>query len=290
MPVRIPHSVSVLLCVILVMVAVVLNSCKRSDHDRVPLARVDQTWLYLDEVTPSIPEGAKENDSIFAVRSFVDNWIRQQLVLKHAEDHLRDMKPSFERQLQDYRNALLIYSYEEELVRQKLDTVVTDQEVKAYYDANKEDFILKENIVKVLYVKLYRGEASLPQFRKLIQSDSQTDRLKLANLARQNAVNFFRDDEVWLYFNDLLKEVPIVTYNQEAWLSNSRVVEIRDSTFYFLLNVKDFRIADSYSPISMERDRIKYTIINKRKASIINNLSDELYERANRKKRFETYY
>jgi hypothetical protein len=275
---------------LLTLMAGMISSCRRSDPGRVPLAKVDQTWLYLDEVTPSIPEGARENDSVFAVRSFVDNWVRQQLLLKHAEDNLKEMKPDFEKQLQDYQNALLIFSYEQELVRQKLDTAVTEQEIKAYYDANLEDFILKENIVKVLYVKLYRNESTLPQFRKLIQSDNQQDRLKLANFARQNAVNYFLDDDVWLYFNDLLKEVPIITYNQEAWLSNRRFVEIQDSTFYYLLNVRDFKIGDNFSPISMERDRIKYTIINKRKAEIISNLSQELFDRAARKKRFETYY
>ena len=273
-----------------ILAAVVMMGCERPDKDRVVLARVDNTFLYLDQVASSIPDGARENDSIFAVRSFVDNWIRQQLLLKHAEENLRDMKPDFDRQLQDYRNALLIYTYEEELVQQKLDTIVSVQELREYYEKNKESFLLKENIVKVLYVRLYRNEPAINQFRRLMRSNKQNDRLKLAQLAKQNAANYYLDDEVWLFFNDLLKEIPIVTYNQEAFLTNNRFVEIQDSSYHYLINIKDFRVTDSYSPITLEQDRIRYTIINMRKAEIISKLQAELYDRALRKNRFETFY
>jgi hypothetical protein len=266
------------------------TGCRRPDKERVPVARVDDQYLYLDEVTQAIPEGAKESDSIFAIRSFADNWIRQQVLLRHAEENLRDLQTNFERQLKEYRNALLIFTYEEELVKQKLDTVVTDQEINAYYEANKEDFILKENIVKVLYAKVYRNEPTLPQFRRLMNSDAGADRLRLADLCRQNAVNFYLDNEAWLFFNDLLKEIPIVTYNQEAFLNNNRFVEIQDSTYHYLIDIRDFRITDTYSPVTLETDRIRYTIINKRKAAILAAMSKELYERAGKKKRFETFY
>lgn len=287
-----PLTCRYLSCVIaaFILAVVMLTGCNRHDRNRVVLARVDNSFLYLDQVESSIPDGAKETDSIFAVRSFVDNWIRRQLLLNHAEENLRDMKPDFERQLQDYRNALLIYTYEQELVQQNLDTIVSVQELKDYYEKNKESFLLKENIVKVLYVRLYRNEPTINQFRRLMRSDEQNDRLKLAQLAKQNAANYYLDDEAWLFFNDLLKEIPIVTYNQEAFLTNNRFVEIQDSSYYYLINIKDFRVTDSYSPITLEQDRIRYTIINMRKAEIISNLQAELYDRALRKNRFETFY
>lgn len=265
-------------------------ACNRPEKGRVPLARVYDKYLYLDEVTHVIPEGAKEADSIFAIKSFVDNWIRQQVLLKHAEENLSEMKPDFERQLREYRNALLIYAYEEELVKQNLDTVVTDKEIRTYYEENKEDFVLKENIVKVLYVKLFRNDQNLPQFRRLMKSNLGPDRLRLAAICRQHAVNYYLDDEAWLFFNDLLKEIPIITYNQEAFLNNNRFVEIQDSMFHYLVNISDFRVTDSYSPVSLERERIVNTIVNLRKTGIINRMSGELYERAARKNRFETYY
>jgi hypothetical protein len=267
-----------------------LPACNRSDRDRVPLARVGNNYLYLDEVSHVIPEGAMSTDSLFAIRSYVDNWIRQQVLLRHAEENLRDRKPDFERQLRDYYNALLIYAFEEEYVQQNLDTVVTEQQIRTYYQENQEDFILKENIVKVLYVRLFRNEGALANIRRLMQSDKQSDRMRLAELCRQHAVNYFLDDEAWLFFNDLLKEIPIVTYNQEAYLNNNRFVEIHDSSYHYLIRISDFRVTDSYSPVSLEEERIRSTIINRRKAEIIRRMTKELYDRAAQKNTFETYF
>lgn len=281
---------NVLLASALIILLQLFAGCNKQDKARVALARVDDTFLYLDEVALVIPDDAKETDSIFAVKSYTDNWIRTQLILKNAEDNLRDLKPDFEKQLRDYRNALLVYTYEEELVRQRIDTVVNAQEIKEYYDNNKESFVLKENIVKVLYVKLYRNESTLPQFRRLMKSNQQDDRFKLGQLAKQNAANYYLDDDAWLFFNDLMKEIPIVTYNQEAFLTNNRFVEIHDSSYHYLIQITDFRITDNYSPITLEQDRIKYAIINMRKAEIISNMALELYDRAARKNRFETFY
>jgi hypothetical protein len=265
-------------------------SCNRPDKGREPLARVGNQYLYLDEVQHVIPDGSLASDSLFAIRSFVDNWIRQQVILQHAENNLRDRKPDFERQLKDYHNALLIYAFEEEYLKQNLDTVVTDQQVNTYYQQNMEDFILKENIVKVLYVKLFRNEPSATQIRRLMQSDRQSDRLRLADMCNQHAVNHFLDDEVWLFFNDLLKEIPIVTYNQEAYLNNNRFIEIQDSSFQYMIRIRDFRVADSHSPVSLEQERIRSTIINRRKAEVVRRMTDELYDRAGQKNLFETYY
>lgn len=279
-----------LLLVLLPLMAAFIISCSGNDGDRKLVARVGEYRLYLDEVLPAIPDGAREADSIFAVKSYVDSWVRQQLVLRQAEKNLRDLEPSVKKQLDEYRNALLIHAYEEALIRENLDTAVTDQEVSAYYDEHREDFILKENILKVLYVKLYRGEPSIPVFRRLIAAGTPADRVKLAALARQNAVNYYLDDEVWLYFNDLLKEIPITTYNQEAFLASNRVVDFSDSSFHYLVNIRDFRIVDNVSPLAMEKERIRFAILNARKTTLLDRMSKDLYDRGRKRNAFQTYF
>ncbi|HRZ76244.1 MAG TPA: hypothetical protein P5248_02675 [Bacteroidales bacterium] len=280
----------ILLSLLLLSGVAFIISCSGDDGDRRILARVGEYRLYLDEVLPAIPDGAREADSIFAVRSYVDSWVRQQLVLRQAEKNLRDLEPSVQKQIDEYRNALLIHAFEEALIRENLDTTVTDQEISAYYDEHREDFILKENILKVLYVKLYRGEPSIPTFRRLIAASTPADRVKLAALARQNAVNYYLDDEVWLYFNDLLKEIPINTYNQEAYLGSNRVVDFADSTFQYLVNIREFRMVDNVSPLAMEKERIRFAILNARKTALLDRMSKDLYERGRKRKAFQTYY
>ena len=111
----------------------------------------------------------------------------------------------------------------------------------------------------------------------------------MLNFCQKYAVNYFLDDESWLLFNDLLKEIPIKTYNQENYLQNNRYIEIKDSLYSYFLNIKGFRIKESLSPINFEKDNIKKIIINKRKVKLINDIHDKIYQDAVKHKDFEIF-
>lgn len=266
-----------------------LLACNNKDGDEIAVARVGDNFLYLDELAEAIPEGAKENDSIFAAQSYIKNWVRQQILLDQAENYLEDKDLDFEKQMEEYRKSLVIFTYEEELVKQKLDTTVTDEDINAYYTKHKEDFVLKKNIVKVIYVKLPTNDPNLSKFRKLVRSNSQDDRLKLSELSKEFAVNYFLDDNSWLFFDDVLREVPIKTYNQQNFLQSNRYVEHRDSLYHYLVNIKAFKMKETAAPVGMQRERIKNVIINRRKTEIINKMMNDLYRRAEEKNMFEIY-
>jgi hypothetical protein len=174
------------------------------------------------------------------------------------------------------------------LILQKLDTVVSEKEIEDYYDLNKSNFELKDNIVKVWYVKL-RKNINLNPFRQLIRSDKPGDLKKLAELSAKTAVNSFLDEDSWLVFNDILKEIPIKTYNQEDYLKNNRYIEIQDSSFCYLLNIKGFMIKESLSPLSFEKDNIRNIIISKRKLKLISDMEDDLYQEAVKNSDFEIF-
>lgn len=122
-----------------------------------------------------------------------------------------------EKQLVDYKNSLIIYAYEKELVRQRLDTIVSDAMIQEYYNVHPKDFELKDNILKVVYVKVNKKVPNLTKLRTLIKSDKPKDKIELEVYCKQFGQNYFLDDNVWLLFEDLLKEVPIETYNKELF-------------------------------------------------------------------------
>lgn len=62
----------------------------------------------------------------------------------------KETNRDFIRQIEQYRNSLIIYAYESELVKQKLDTVVSQAEIESYYKS--QNFHLRENIVLASYV------------------------------------------------------------------------------------------------------------------------------------------
>ena len=274
--------------IFIITLGLLFIACTRKTHTDA-VAKVGNHFLYRSELKGIVPIDKNKDDSLEIVKNYINNWIMKMLVLEQAKKNLTDEQMDFTRQLEDYKNSLIIYEYERKLINQKLDTVVTAKEISKYYDQNIHDFILRDNIVKARYVKILNNSHQLGTFRRLINSNNENDRYKLEDLCSEHAVNYFLDDNVWLLFNDLLKEIPIQTYNQEQYLKNNRFIQISDSAHTYLLNIKDFKIKESVSPLSFERDKIRDIIINKRKVDLINKMQEEVYQEAVEKNRFETY-
>ncbi len=253
------------------------------------LARVQDDYLYESDLRGVIPSGTDAKDSSILAKNFIDSWIRQRLVIHQAAKNLTSEQMDFTRQLENYRNSLVIYEYENALVKQKLDTVVTMEETQAYYDTNQQNFLLKDNIVQFQYVKLPLRSPNVSQFKKLLRSDASSDKTKLAEQCERFAADYFLDDQNWLQFNDVLKQIPIKTYNQEEFLKNHREVEYQDSLYVYLVVFRDFKIKEGISPLSFEKDRIREIILNKRKIDLIKKMHEDLYEKAVKNNDFEVY-
>lgn len=271
------------------IIAILFCACtSKNDREGEVLARVEDKYLYASDIQGALPSNVSEKDSIEMLNEYIDNWVRQQLVIAQAEKNLSKDEKDFSKQLEDYKNSLTIFQYESKLIKQKLDTTVSDEEIFQYYEKNKANFELKENIVKVVYIKIPRNTPpAVP--RQLIRSDSPQDLKKLQDFCHKYAVNYYLDDQNWLLFNDILKEIPINTYNQEEYLKNNRIIEIQDSTFTYLMNIKGFMIKESLSPLSFERNNIRDIIINRRKLALIENMRNDVYENALKKGNIEIF-
>lgn len=253
------------------------------------MARVDNDYLYESDLTGVVSPGTLPKDSILITKNFIDNWIRQRLVIQQAEKNLSKDQLDFSRQLDNYKNSLTIYAYENALVRQNLDTLITDDEIQNFYEANQQNFLLKDNIVQVQYVKLPLKSTMSKQIKKLLISGNPEDKNRLADLCEKHAADYFLDGENWLLFNDVLKQIPVRTYNQEEFLKNHRDLEYQDSTYTYLLRFKDFKIKESISPLNFEKQHIRDMILNKRKMELIGRMQEDIFSNAQKKNIFEIY-
>ncbi len=276
----------------LLPVAFLVTGCKwlmPSEDDRVAVARAYNQYLYLEEVEAQIPSEISGNDSALMAMSLIENWIEKQVILHNAQQNLEEQNEEIERQVQEYRNDLLIYSYESSLVNQKIDTLITEEEISTYYENNKENFELKDYIVKVNYVQIDTNAPTILKVREWIKSDKEEDFLKLEDYCHQFSVNYFLDENTWLYFDDLAKEIQFAETDKLALISKKEVIEIRQGGSIFLVKFKDYRLKDSISPLELERENIKTIILNQRKQELISRMEKDLYKRAQEKKEFEIY-
>ncbi|MFH1005423.1 MAG: peptidyl-prolyl cis-trans isomerase [Bacteroidota bacterium] len=270
----------------------ILISCRNTEtisEKGKSIARVNEIYLYESDIRNIVPEKTTKQDSIEIVRKYINNWIRETLLFQKAEKNLNEKQKDIDKLLADYRSSLITHAYEQELVSQKLDTIISDEEIEKYYIENKDNFDLIDNIIKVIYVKVRKNAPKVEKVKDWYRSENEKDKTFLLEFCHQYAENFFLDDNVWLLFDDVLKEIPIKLYDKEAFLQNNRHIETQDSLFFYFVNIKGFKIKNSISPLTFEKENIKNILINKRKVELIRKMSDDIYREAIQNKSFEIY-
>jgi len=279
--------------ILFIFLSFLLTGCRHpvvSGDKGAVIARVFDDYLYESDIRGLVPKNASTLDSIAFVKKYSDQWIKTRLMINQAEKNLTSQQLDFEQQLEDYKNSLVIYQYETELIRQKLDTLVTDEEIEKYYKDHLPDFELKENIVKVQYVILDKQSDLEGLFTDLFKLPDTLVTDSLEYYSKMYAKSYFLDTTRWFRFDDLLTIIPIETYNQELFLKGKRFVHLSDDRFVYLLKFVNSRIKNDISPLDFKRKDIRNIIINKRKASLIKKARDDIYQQAILNNDFEVFY
>ena len=246
-------------------------------------------YLYESDLKGIVPEGATIMDSIQRVSTFIDSWVRRQVLIHQAENNLDMEKLDLKKQMDEYRSSLVIYAYESQLINQKLDTVVSDDEIAEYYEQNKEDFQLRNTMVRVAYVILPEDSKQNATFQKLL---NDRDTLLLQNidvLASYYAAKSYLDVDHWMRLDELTKIIPIEIFNAESFLKKNKFVCFDMNEYTYMVRFVDYQLEESISPLDMVSDNIKSVILAQRKKALIDKMQAALYEKAKRDRAFEVY-
>jgi hypothetical protein len=260
-----------------------------------PIARVYDEYLYKSDVKGVGAGAAKPEDSVMAVRSYIDSWIRHALLLHYAEENLPENNDQIDQQLQDYKESLEIYLYEKNLVAQKLDTVVTDKDVSDYYGSNKDIFNLKDPIFQIKYLLLKKNfflkgvTVPVDSVRKWIKINSSYNSTKLSSFAKYNAVNSSVADSVWFTLDQLQKIFTNVSVDLINAPYSSAYQETTDSNYHYFIKFNGYKLKGNDAPLSYVKDEIKNIILNKRKLDFINSIQNGIYKDALKSQKIETY-
>jgi hypothetical protein len=173
--------------------------------------------------------------------------------------------------MEEYRNSLLLYTYERELVRMNLDTVVDDTEIQEYFENNQQQFELKSNIVRFDYVKLPRRSRQKNEFRRMLKPDIERDYQALLDHCQKYSTDYWLANE-WTLLYDLLENIPISPDNEENFLRRTTFTETEDDDFVYMLRINDFKTTDSIPPLEFEKQNIRNIIINSRKLELVEKL------------------
>ncbi|MGD0582076.1 MAG: hypothetical protein ABR974_03920 [Bacteroidales bacterium] len=263
---------------------------KHNDLHRIRLASVGEKTLYYDQIPKLIKPGTSSADSTTIIQNYINSWARKELLFLKAEENLTDdYKREIEDQLQDTRANLFIYHYQRQMMVDKMDTTITDDEMESYFATNEKKFTLSSNIVKALFIKLPLEVPDLDKIRSLSRSSQQKDLQQLETLCYQFAEKFDDFNEDWVAMDRLSVELPMDIVNQDEYLRYNTWYETKDSSSVYLITFRDYRLRYSLAPYEYVKNDIKSIILNNRRFEFLQSLENGIYNDALKANLFKTY-
>jgi len=278
--------------ILIILISVAINGCKNNDNQekRVPVAKAGNEILYYDEIPALVTEGITPNDSAAAIRNYINRWAKRELMFQQAKANLpADQRMDIEKQLEETRLNLIVYEYQRMMMLQKMDTIISREELENYYSVNQNNFVLTSNIIKALFIKLPVETPGLNRIKSLARSNKQKDFQELESLCFQFAEKFDDFNEEWITMDRLSLELKEDISNQENFLKRTSFYETSDSTSVCLVTINDYRLRGTLSPFEYVRDDIKRIIWNNRRIGFIQELENGIYNEALKENGFKIY-
>jgi len=277
-------------CVIILVIF--LSSCPRIEPNKqgYPLARVEDIYFYPSDLPNIFYGDISAEDSAKIAKTYIQKWIKNKLLLQKAELNLSDEKQrQVLKRLADTRASLMIYEYQQQMINQKLDTVISQREINEFYNQHLNNFILDKNIIKTLFVQLPINSPNISNVRQWYRSNNSEDLTKLEGYCYQYATKYDYFNENWIPFNLLLNLIPVSVNNHQSYLKYNQYIETSDSLYLYFANIRDYRIKGSNAPVEYINDNIKSIILNNRKIKFLKEIENNIYYDGLSRNKFEIY-
>ena len=270
-----------------------LLSCEglfKKSAAKTPLARVGDTYLYKDEVSALLRTDMSAQDSASFVTNYINNWATKQLLLEKAKINLPEEKlAEFEQLVANYRTDLYTRAYKEALILQSEDTTISSSELRGFYEDQKENFKLKEKLVKLRFIELPKQFLNKAEVIERLKRFNRDDISYLDSIGVQfKKLNF--NDSLWIPASRVIEEVPPLDYdNQDTYLKKSQFFELEDAMGVYLAKVTDVLGVNDVAPLSYIEPTIRQVLLNRRKLNYIRKLETEIIDEATKEEEFEVY-
>lgn len=256
----------------------------------VVIARVGEEVLTETDIAALISNSVSPSDSAARIRRFVDEWVKKQLLIKKAEDQINFDEASIKNKVLDYQYALIVHEYEQSYIKKNLVDDITEGEITSYYEEKSENFILRENLAKCVYIKFPKDVPNLWKFKQFFKTYPKKDSADFWDYANQFSEKTFSDQDTWVKFEEIMRETPLYDVNDKTtFLKINSSIKVSDKTHTYFVKILDKRLVGEIAPLEYIEESIKEIIINKRKIALKKRLEKSIYDEAVANEAFEIY-
>ncbi|MCH7398495.1 peptidyl-prolyl cis-trans isomerase [Belliella sp. DSM 107340] len=266
------------------------KSEEESEEENPVVASVGNQNLRKSEIAFITSEISAKEDSVNITNRYIQSWIRKQLMIKEAAKTITFDEAELNRKLLDYRYALMVYEFEKAHVKDNSDTLINDIEIERYYNENKENFSLKEIIVRTNFFKLEKTNPQNKALEKLLSARKSENPEKLRQIALDHSTNHYTEDSTWIRFEDIIINTPLASNNNKVeLLRNNKLIKVDDEVYTYYFKILEYKLQDQIPPLDFVKDEISKILMNKKRVALVEQLQKDIYKRAQENNEFKIY-
>jgi len=237
-----------------------------------PLVKVGNQVLTYAVVEKLVHDDISKEDSASVVDAYIDNWIRDQLMVLEAEKNISE-DLDINALLEEYKASLLLYHYENKIIAENLDTIVTDMQIQDYYDKNSDQYILSHRIIRpaVFVIGKQLDQGQIQKLKRLSESE-------FYQFCEKNNMNSLCKEEEWLGEQDFMTITKGV-FPVFKTLDRNSVHSTYKNGKLFILRVNEIKEPNSVPPVSYLKDKLVQEILHKRKSELLLRFRDEIFNK-----------
>ncbi len=270
-----------------VILVVYFNSCigqEQSKNTENPIVSIGDWTLTDKQIRMALPIDASYDDSITLTEDYIGRWIRTKLFLYQAEVNLSPDERNIQELLDEYRTTLLVHLYQQKMLEEKHQPIVSKKEIEDYYLQMSDNFKLQENIVRGVFLIIDKNSPNQKDLKKMLKAQSSDDLVELDAYAFQYAKKYDQFIEDWTPFSRINIALDKPISNEALFLKRNDFYESSDSLYNYYFVRYAYHLRGEQAPLSFVDNRIEAILLNKKRVEFINKLGEELYEEAIRNK------
>lgn len=232
--------------------------------------------LTKQDIQKILPETYTSEDSVIIVEAYIKRWLQKKITVQNATQNISaEELQNLDQQIKDYREDLILNKFYNQRLEKLNENTLSEDEMKQYYESNKESFILNENIVKVKYIITNKD-----QQETLAKLFSENDSVQLATYVSQhsNADSYLKDQ--WMSFSQLQSQLNLPEDFGFQTIQKKSFLQYEKNNKYYTVKFYNSMPKETTGPYEYFKNTIKSILFNKRKLNLQKQIEDSLYDNA----------
>ncbi|MBQ0155767.1 MAG: hypothetical protein KBT22_04220 [Bacteroidales bacterium] len=253
------------------------SSCKYFGKGVAPIAELNGKPLYEDDVKSVLSPDMSYEDSIKSIDNYIRNWAVEELLYQKAEENITETE-EVDLLVEKYRKSLMIYEYQQHLIREKLSNPIKEADLIEFYNNNADLYTAHETLFNGIFITMPVKSQAKAEINPLLKF-AEISISAIEPIATKYSLKVKYFDSEW---------TPIAAVQRLGMSDISRThsfeqknhFESTDEENIYILVVQDHIKVGDKQPFVYVKERIENMMIEQKKANFLRKLADDAYNEA----------